>query len=267
MTDRDRVEDKVRAVAHELRDFTRTSFARTAGAARAVRTVGFNQHHRRRIRLNLAQLARSSRARSAPRVDHAVVHVPAVVRAEERHIDADLARKPHQRAEVRLADIRVETTPVVLDANGDHGAHDAALANSVARVLEIHKLRRQRAPEARYPRKKGRVRLAHAITRELADPTRQPATREAPANARPDAQRDLEPRGTGLDNRTPHVARTRKDKATRRRLVHEPRHTNHNSVESRMPQPRKFGRPRRGVDQRRVERRRNDRKARRRAAA
>ena len=267
MTNRNRVDDKVRAIADELRDFTRTSFARTAGAAGAVRTVGFNQHHRRRIRLHLAQFARSARARSAPRVDHAVVHVPAVVRAEERHIDADLAREAHQRAEIRLADRRVEATPVVLDADGDHGAHDAALADSVARILEIHKLRRQRAPEARHPRKKRRLRLAHAIARELADPTRQTTTRESPSDARPDAQRDLEPRGTSLDDRAPHITRSFEDKAAWRRLVHEPWHAHHDGVEARMPQPRKFGCPGRRVDEGRVERRSDDRKARRRAAA
>ena len=48
------------------------------------------------------------------------MHEPTVVAREQWHANVFLARRTHERGEVRLAEISVKATPVILETHGNN---------------------------------------------------------------------------------------------------------------------------------------------------
>ena len=138
--------------------------------------------------------------------------------------------KAYERAEVRRADLVIEAAPVVLDADGDHGPLHAA---PVARGLQIGEVRRKRPPEGGDRGEELGIRLARAS----ADPAGQTAAGEADTHAGTDADHDLEASRARELDRAPQVAGAREHAAPRGRLMQEPRRSDHDGVESGVPEP------------------------------
>ena len=191
------------ATASDLEHELRTRHHARGERERAL--VPRDDRHGRSVRLHLPHLIHAFAgrvARSAPGVDDAFVHVPAVVGADERHIETELAHEPHQLAEVRRTDIRVERVPVILEPDRDDRTLGAA---AVARCLQVGRLLRHSPPEPGNSLHEAGVRLANAIGGELADPGGNSARRERPADARPDAEDDLEAGGAGGGHEAAHI--------------------------------------------------------------
>ena len=206
---------------------------------RSVHGSRLQEDERRRIHMHLTQLVdrASNLYRIEPSIDHAVMRVPTTVGRKQRNFDADLARKSHQRGEVRVADLRVQAAPVVLDSNGDDWPR-RPIAAAVARCLQVDKLICHPTPKPADAIKKRWIRLAYAIAGELADPSRQSSAGERPAHARPNSQRNLEPGRPRRHNRVAHRTIVVERKSPRSRLMDQPRHSDDNAVEPRLPQLR-----------------------------
>ena len=212
------------------------------------------ERHRRRIGLHLAQLGHARRgvvALAAPGVDDALVHVPAVVRGDERDLDAELACVAHEVAEVGGADLRVERVPVILEPD----RHDRPLGRTaVARRLQVDELTREPAPETRDALHEGRIRLAQAVARKAADPAGHAAAGKCAADAGADPQDHPQSGRACLLDEAAQVAVTREVEAVGRRLVDRPRHPRDHGVEAGMAEARKLTGPLVRSHQSRVER-------------